>query len=152
MNFEDKYPNRGSLTVTVTAASRAIPVKGAKVTVSRTTSAGEEIIKTMLTDANGNTEHISLPAPSAQNSLSPGNSDLYSKYNVRVEYDGYYTVENRGVPVFAGRTSIQPVALQPLPLGAVEPEVLDFEEREPDDLSGDSASDDLPNETEGERK
>ena len=91
MGMESTYTDRGGLTVSVTVANRAIPIEGAKVTVSRDTDSGEEIIRVMMTDASGNTERISLPAPPARNSLSPGNSNIYSKYNVRVEKDGYYT-------------------------------------------------------------
>lgn len=134
MGMESTYTDRGGLTVSVTVANRAIPIEGAKVTVSRDTDSGEEIIRVMMTDASGNTERISLPAPPAQNSLSPGNSNVYSKYNVRVEKDGYYKTENIGVPVFAGRTSIQPVALQALPFGIKSDEVMTDTETEPDDL------------------
>ena len=142
MGMESTYTDRGSLMVSVTVANRAIPIEGAKVTVSRDTGSGEEIIRVMMTDPSGNTERISLPAPTAQNSLSPGNSNVYSKYNVRVEKDGYYTTENMGVPVFAGRTSIQPVALQALPFGIKSDEVMTDTETEPDDL--------LPETEEGE--
>lgn len=142
MGMESTYTDRGSLTVSVTVANRAIPIEGAKVTVSRDTDSGEEIIRVMMTDPSGNTERISLPAPPARNSLSPGNSNVYSKYNVRVEKDGYYTTENMGVPVFAGRTSIQPVALQALPFGIKSDEVMTDTETEPDDL--------LPETEEGE--
>ena len=142
MGMESTYTDRGSLTVSVTVANRAIPIEGAKVTVSRDTDSGEEIIRVMMTDPSGNTERISLPAPPARNSLSPGNSNIYGKYNVRVEKDGYYKTENIGVPVFAGRTSIQPVALQALPFGIKSDEVMTDTETEPDDL--------LPETEEGE--
>lgn len=134
MGMENTYTDRGTLTVSVTVANRAIPIPEAKVTISRDTDSGEEVMRVMQTDASGNTERISLPAPPAQNSLSPGNSNVYSSYNVRVEKDGYYITENRDVPVFAGRTSIQPVALQALPFGMKNDEVLTDVETEPRDL------------------
>lgn len=134
MSIDSTYTDRGYLTVNVSVAGRALPIAGARVTVSRDTDNGEEVIRTMLTDASGNTERLSLPAPPARNSLSPGNTSLYAKYNVRTEYEGYYVSENVGVPVFAGRTSIQPIALQALTAGAESGAVLVNEEDEPREL------------------
>jgi hypothetical protein len=58
---------------------------------------------------------ISLPAVSANLSLSPESNDPYVTYTIRVAKDGFFPVENTKVPIFEGITSRQPVYLIPLP-------------------------------------
>ena len=76
----------------------------------------EELIKALLTDADGRTDEITLSAPSKNYSLAPNEPRGFSNYNIRVDYPGYYTAEQINVPVFPGITSIQQVPLIPLPL------------------------------------
>lgn len=125
----------GMLTVQAYIADRAIPIEGANVIISRQNdSGGEDLIKILKTDASGSTETVELPAPPAKNSLSPNSRVKYYKYNIRVDYPGYYTIENIDVPLFAGSKSIQPVAMLPLPDGEEKGKRITIVEEEPQDL------------------
>ena len=104
----------GTLMVQVTLAKGAVPVEGAKVLVSDTNG----ILAELLTDRSGQTEVLSLPAPSSALSQTPGGAIRpYSVYNIRISYPGYYVEETINVPIFDNINSIQPVALIPLPEG-----------------------------------
>lgn len=125
----------GMLAVQVYIADRAIPIEGANVIIAKQNDAGkEEVIRILKTDASGITETVELPAPPAENSLTPGNRDKYYTYNIRVDYPGYYTIENLNVPVFAGNKSIQPIAMLPLPDGEERGKRITFVEEEPQEL------------------
>ncbi len=105
----------GYLKVMVTAADNALPIEGATVTI--TTGVGEEetLINKQTTNSSGETIRIELPAPPRELSLTPGNTNTFAKYNVRIDFPGYYTVENIDVPVFDGQVSMQPTQMIPLP-------------------------------------
>jgi len=106
----------GYLKVMVTAADNALPIEGATVTVTSITGGNTTLINKQTTNSSGETERIELPAPPKELSLTPGNSNTYAKYNVRVDFPGYYTIENVDVPVFDGQVSMQPTQMIPLPL------------------------------------
>lgn len=105
----------GYLKVMVTAADNALPIEGATVTITTVTGGNTTLINKQTTNSSGETERIELPAPPKELSLTPGNSNTYAKYNVRVDFPGYYTVENIDVPVFDGQVSMQPTQMIPLP-------------------------------------
>ncbi len=109
-------PGIGYLYVKVTAGDNALPIEGATVTVTSGRGDKTILISTQTTGKSGETSRIELPAPSRELSQSPGNKNTYAKYNVRIDYPGYYTVENIDVPVFDGQLSIQPTQMIPLPL------------------------------------
>ncbi len=123
--------NSAMIIVQVYTADQATPLEGANVIISKSFEDGEKLIQVLRTDANGKTQPVSLTAPSAENSLSPGNSNNFSKYNIRVDYPGYYTVENRDVPIFENQTSIQPVAMIPLSEGRENGKMVMVIETEP---------------------
>jgi len=106
----------GYLKVMVTAADNALPIEGATVTVTSITGGNTTLINKQTTNSSGETERIELPAPPKELSLTPGNSNTYAKYNVSVDFPGYYTIENVDVPVFDGQVSMQPTQMIPLPL------------------------------------
>lgn len=106
----------GYLTVRVTAADNALPIEGATVTITSGRGDNTVLINTQTTGRSGETERIELSAPPKELSQTPGNENTYAKYNVRVDFPGYYTVENIDVPVFDGQMSIQPTQMIPLPL------------------------------------
>ena len=105
----------GYLIVNVRTARGAIPIEGAKVTVSRPNPDTQEsqIISVMYTNQGGATEKLALPAPPKNLSGVPGNQNVYSVYNIESVKEGYFTVTNIFVPIFSGVTSIQPVEMIP---------------------------------------
>lgn len=126
--------NKGGLVVMVTTAGGTRPIMDAHVIVSRREGNNEQILRTLTTNANGRTFVIELPAPPKSNSMSPGEPLPYFVYNIRVDYPGYYTVENLDVPIFPGIVAVQPINLVPLPLDTYNGKTKFFNEQEPSDL------------------
>ena len=97
----------GYLRVAVSTAEEAIPVKGARVTVT-----GEDGVKTVLfTDESGLTELFVLSAPSAASSLSALTQKPFADYRITVTKDGFYEQTTERVPVFSGITARQGINL-----------------------------------------
>ena len=126
--------NKGGLVVSVTTASNTRPIMNAHVVISKRNASREQLIRTLTTDASGRTPVIELPTPPLANSTSPGSLIPYSIYNVRVDYPGYYSVENLDVPIFPNNVAVQPVNLIPLPLDTYTGKTKFFNEIEPSDL------------------
>ncbi len=123
--------NTGTLIVQVYTADQALPISGANVKVTKLTEGGEELIKVMQTNRSGKTEPLILPAPPSSNSQTPDGGVRFFNYNIRVDYPGYYTMENLNVPIFDGQTAIQPVALIPLAAGDEQGKKITSVEEEP---------------------
>ncbi len=129
--FEDgaNREGQGRLMIQVFSARGALPVEGARVTVSETEEQGGAVIANLVTDRSGKTERIEIAAPLAKFSQQPGNIQPYHNVNIMVESPGYRTKENVNVPIFDKIESIQPVALEPLPEGTlnVPQEIVEYE-------------------------
>ena len=113
----------GYLIVHATTARGAIPLEGAEVTVRdykpEFAEPRGDVIVSLVTGRDGNTERIMLPAPLKSASLSPGNGTPFSVYNLEVHLDGYRTQSYFALPIFDAITAIQPVDLVPLPENGV---------------------------------
>ena len=111
----DNTENVGTLTVKTESAFGAFPVKGATVSFRRQMPDGAKLFAVLITDDDGETEPLEIPAPPVSNSLSPGGETPYSLVNVEVYADGYYSVMLMGVPIYSGISSTQTVNMIPLP-------------------------------------
>lgn len=111
----DTTENYGTLTVKTESAFGALPVKDATVSFRRQTGDVAKLFAVLMTDEDGETEPLKIPAPPVSNSLSPGGETPYSLVNVEVYADGYYSVMLMGVPIFTGISSTQTVNMIPLP-------------------------------------
>ena len=123
--YEERNTAEGFLRVITAAADSAYPVAGARVTVS-TRIGGETFLNyVLLTDENGETPTVSLPAPPPELSQDPAHEDPFALCHILAEAQGFYPGEAQEVPVFAGVTSRQVFQMVPLPLrpgaGAEEP-------------------------------
>ena len=113
------YSGVGYLVVRVFTARGAIPIGGALVTVSYADASMPSPYAVLTTDKSGRTPKISLPTPPLSLSLSPSDtsvyprSDPYALYNVQIMRDGFYTVNDLNVRIFAGITAIQDADLVP---------------------------------------
>ena len=120
MNARNESGN-GFLRVRVTEANGTLPVAGASVRITEypaeDASAEGMLLYSMRTDRDGLTPLVSLPAPPVEDSLKPGSAQPYALYNISVTYDGYYPVENVGIPIFDRITAVQPVNLLPFTEG-----------------------------------
>ena len=111
MSTTPQARSTGTLTVVVQTAGGALPVAGAQVTVF----AADGTRSIVVTDESGRSPTLILAAPPVADSLAPGGRQPYAVYTVTVSRDGFYSTENRQVPLFAGVNSVQPVELLPIP-------------------------------------
>jgi hypothetical protein len=128
-----KNKGTGLLIAQVSTADQSLPIAGANVIVTKNTENGEELVKVMQTGRDGKTPPLTLSTPPAENSLTPDSlAARFYNYNIRVDYPGFYTMENLNVPIFEGQTSIQPFALIPLPLGEEQGKKISVVEEAPE--------------------
>lgn len=109
----------GFLEVVVKTASGALPLENARVSIyeylpENETGDNGRLLFSLLTDENGKTPKVALPAKDKSLSLTYGSKGPYTVYNIGVAKDGYYNNSYLKVPVFQGVSSIQPVELSPL--------------------------------------
>lgn len=112
--FEAANTGGGSLVFMVFTAREALPVKGAAITVTtRIDGEPHEMFKAV-TNQSGETEAMTLPAPSKELSQDFDNEiQPFSLYDATVSRDGFTKVILRDIPVFDGVRSIQRVAMIP---------------------------------------
>ena len=98
----------------VYTARDALPIKGAVCIIKRKSNGRYVTLHRLVSDISGQTNPVSLPAPSASLSQSPNNTvQPYALYDAEVSADGYNTVEIKNIPVFEGVLSVQRVAMIP---------------------------------------
>ncbi len=108
----------GYLIVHATTARGAIPLEGVQITVRSyepefNVNRGE-VLQTLITGRDGNTERISLPAPPAPESQVSGNRQPFAIYNLEARREGYRGQNYFALPIFEGITAVQPVDMIPL--------------------------------------
>lgn len=110
----------GELVVNVRSGRDSFAVPGTRVIVYEINKNGERNVVSILeTDVSGSTPVIRLPAPDKDLSLSPGSTqERASRYFIKSEKDGFYTVENDFVPIYSGVRAIQNVELVPYAFGS----------------------------------
>lgn len=105
-----------SLVVRTFTSRAQIPVEGASVTVTQPSSEGRhKVLAVEITDENGFTKPIPLPAPPRIWSDKPGIEHPYASYDVWVEHPDYKLVVVRDVQLFSGVETMQEVILHTLP-------------------------------------
>lgn len=107
------HVDMGKLQVQTTSAVGGIPVKNARITISYTAEPGSTL-EELRTDANGQTETISIAAPPLEYSMKPDQPQPYAEYTVHVEAEGYRPVNVDGTDIFSGQTALQNVRMEPL--------------------------------------
>ena len=113
MRFEDF----GTVSVITTSANSSLPIEGSLVRISGSQEENSFVDFSVVTDIDGITEKIKLPAPSKNYSLSPGASEIpYGLYRIEVRNQGFFTKIIENVPVFSGINTSLPVNMIPSPL------------------------------------
>lgn len=106
--------SNGSLRVRAYTAGGALPVKDAVVRITGAEEDNRMIAYSLVTDRDGQTESVVLPAPSINYSLSPDPGELpYSVYDVVITAPGYLTRRINGLTIFSGINSLQTVNMIP---------------------------------------
>ena len=132
---KNEKQNYGYLTVFVTSADGAIPIKDATVAVRLIDNGVPRIIAVLITDESGQTPEIIIATPPADLSLDPSpDTRPYALVDVETTAFGYYGTANISVPIFSGVRSVQNVNMIALPedeQGAPSPNVIVFESEAP---------------------
>ena len=111
--------SEGTLRVRAYTAGGALPIAGAVVRIMGAEEANRLVSYSLITDRNGITEAVSLPAPSISYSLSPSPAEApFAVYDVEVSANGYYSKRINGVSVFSGVNSVQLANMIPSSSGA----------------------------------
>ena len=106
--------SEGKLRIRAYTAGGALPVENALVKIRGADEDNRLVAYTLVTDFDGLTPEVTLPAPSLEYSLSPDPSEApYSVYDVEISAPGYYTKRISGLTVFPGVNSIQLVNMIP---------------------------------------
>ena len=114
--FEQNNKGSGTILFRVYTAREALPVKNAVCKVSKVFGGDTHTFYTLITDESGRTPAEPLPAPSKELSQISGNTiQPFSLYDAFISREGYADVELREIPVFDGVSSIQQVAMVPVP-------------------------------------
>lgn len=130
--FTDVNDRRGTARFRTYTARGALPVKGARIVVSREIGGRNHVFYTLTTDESGLSPIISLPAPPKELSETPDSPVMpYATYDVEVSAAGYDEVLVRSIPIFDGVQSVQRIAL--VPSFGQPPEIIDNTEP---DLNG----------------
>ncbi|MBE6657800.1 MAG: hypothetical protein E7604_05070 [Ruminococcaceae bacterium] len=114
----------GTLIITAGYGGRAFPLANVRAEVyvpaeeSDPTAPGEVLYAVRETDESGIAPPLTVPAPDAALSESPGSAFLpFSIVRIRVFRDGFAPQEAEQVPVFAGIRSLQYFEMVPLSEG-----------------------------------
>ncbi len=105
-------PSQGLLQINVVNRFNYAPIQNARITIRYTGDPSADGWE-LTTDRSGQTEPLALPAPPVEYSLSPGLSQPYSEYNIRVEAEGYDPLVISGAEILADSRAIQPAAMTP---------------------------------------
>lgn len=104
----------GTLRIRAYTAGGALPVQGATVRIIGGDESNRLVAYSLTTDRDGLTEAVTLPAPDAQYSLSPGAAEQpYSVYDVEITAPGFLTKRINGLTVFSGVESVQLINMIP---------------------------------------
>ena len=104
--------DKGQLRVSAVSSQGNVPVNDATIEISYTGESGN-VIETLQTDANGNSQTIELDAPPVEYSLEPGDNQPYSEYDIRINAPGYDEVLISGVQILSGQLGLSNVRMTP---------------------------------------
>ena len=109
-----KFEDFGSLSVITTLALSSLPIEGSLVRIIGTQEENSFVDYSLVTDVDGISEKILLPAPSKSYSLAPSAAEIpYALYRVEVRNKGFFTKVIENVAIFSGVTTYLPVNMIP---------------------------------------
>ncbi len=117
--------NYGTFSARAYTAGGALPIDGAVVRIMGAEEANRLVSFSLLTDRDGRTERISLPAPSKIYSEVPDPSEApYYLYDLEISKEGYYPKRLFGITIFPDTYTEQMINMIPkgegdFPLGNI---------------------------------
>lgn len=107
---------QGTISIRAFTSRAQIPIQGATAAVTRPTGQGRhQLVALRVTDENGLTQPVALPAPALSQSDHPGGERPFSVCDIWVEHTGYRMLHVEGVQIFPGVETRQDAELLPLP-------------------------------------
>ncbi len=108
------YDSTGFLQINAFSAEGAIPTQKINIRVYGNEEGNGGIDYSVLTDRDGKSITLSLPAPSKEYSLEPNSPEsAFSTYNVEAFGEGFYPKKLFDVAIFSGVKSILPLEMIP---------------------------------------
>ncbi len=105
----------GQIVVQARTASGTQPVPEATVIIYKNRDGKNQAVSFSLTNEDGTTPTISLPAPKIADAQTPSDSLPFADYNIAVRHPMFYTAMLNNVQIFGDELTIQTVELIPLP-------------------------------------
>jgi hypothetical protein len=109
-----EYSDFGNLRVRTYTAGGALPIEGALIRIFGADEENRFIEYSIITDSDGISPNIRLPAPNIQYSQAPSGAEAaYADYDIEISKEGFYSKKIVGLPVFSGFTGGIAVPLGP---------------------------------------
>ena len=109
-----KYDSIGYLQINAFTAGGALPAPNVNIRISGIEEGNAQVNYSLITDVDGKTPPLPLPAPSVEYSLSPDPKEQpYANYDVEAYGAGYYPKKIQNISVFSGVKSILPIEMIP---------------------------------------
>ena len=116
------FDKTGTIIVRTLTASGALPIEGTVVRIIGGEEDNRFVEYSVLTDIDGATQILNLPAPDKSLSQSPGASEAaYALYNIEISAPGYYTKRIYNVAVFDDVETIQEINMIPIEIRETGP-------------------------------
>ena len=102
------FNSEGKIRIRAYTAGGALPIEGATVRIVGAEENNRFVSYSVLTDRDGLTPSVTLPAPDGSYSLSPSPAEKpYALYDIEITAPGYYSKKINGLSVFSGIESVQ---------------------------------------------
>lgn len=119
------YNSYGTLNVRTSIASGALPVPKTVIRIFGVDEGNRFVEYSVLTDVDGSTQRITLPAPEKIYSTAPFSPEVpYALYDIEASADGYYTKRIKNVAIFPDTNTSQIINMIPISIsngGALYP-------------------------------
>lgn len=123
LSIQQDMPDEGFFQANITSVRDAAPIEGATVQIMEE-NYPNQVIEEVKTDANGQTEPVTLSTPPLEYSLTPGADRPYSNYNIRIMAEGFETVDISGAEILPNETALQNTTLLPVDRSNMDSEEL----------------------------
>ena len=109
------YKSYGTLNVRTSVASGALPVPKTVIRIFGADENNRYVEYSILTDVDGASDRIILPAPEKNFSTAPYSPESpYALYDVEASAEGYYTKRIKDIAIFADTNTTQSINMIPI--------------------------------------
>ena len=105
--------DKGQIHFAVTSQADNTPIPDATVSIS-SPSDPSIILEQVKTDSSGMSEDVDLAAPPVEYSMSLGDVQPYSDYNLNITAPGFENVSISGIQILSGQDSLSKISMRPI--------------------------------------